>query len=256
MTLTATFNDFMMEFAQAFDNPNRAEKAMDEFQTFVQGKLTADEFFASFEILHTKAKLNQVAHDAIVINQLKRALDAKVVMGVMHSSPVPTTYDDWKVKAIQVDWVEQQIGHVMKARNPQQVPLNRPWQPQQVPQHPQVPQPQPAATQQTHDWQGVAPGTHPGMGIPMDVSINNARCNWACYKCGQVGHFIWDCPNGRQIIWSVIAALEPEDHLTFAKELVAMKESDFMVEEAEVEVCAMLAELEEIVENADFLWAQ
>ncbi|THH07486.1 hypothetical protein EW145_g3349 [Phellinidium pouzarii] len=177
MMLTATFNDFMMEFAQAFDDPNRAEKAMGEFQTFMQGKLTADQFFASFEILRTKAKLNQVAHDAIVIDRLKRALDAKVVMGVMHSSPVPTTYNDWKAKVIQVDQVEQQIGQVMKACNPQQVPLNRPWQPQQVPQHPQVPQPQPAATQQTHDWQGVTPGTHPGMGIPMDVSINNACCN-------------------------------------------------------------------------------
>ncbi|THH03770.1 hypothetical protein EW145_g6019 [Phellinidium pouzarii] len=87
---------------------------MGEFQTFVQGKLTADEFFASFEILHTKAKLNQVAHDTIVIDQLKRALDVKVVMGVMCSSPVPTTYNDWKAKAIQVDQVEQQIGHVMK----------------------------------------------------------------------------------------------------------------------------------------------
>ncbi|THG93935.1 hypothetical protein EW145_g8253 [Phellinidium pouzarii] len=125
----ATFNDFMMEFAQAFDDPNQVEKAMGEFQTFVQGKLTADEFFASFEILRTKAKLNQVVHDAIVIDWLKRALDAKVVMGVMRSSPVPTTYDDWKAKAIQVDQVEQQIGHIMKARNPQQVPLNHPWQP-------------------------------------------------------------------------------------------------------------------------------
>ncbi|THH06736.1 hypothetical protein EW145_g3879 [Phellinidium pouzarii] len=210
---------------------------MGEFRTFVQGKLTANKFFSSFEILHTKAKLNQVAHDAIVIDQLKRALDAKVVMGVMCSSPVPTTYNDWKAKAIQVDWVEQQIGHVMKARNPQQVPLN-------------------SAAQQTRDWQGVTPGTHPGMGIPMDVSINNAHCNRACYKCGQVGHFIWDCLNGRQIIQSVIAALEPEDHLAFAEELGAMKESDFMVEEAEVEVRMMPAELEEIVENADFLWAQ
>ncbi|THH02459.1 hypothetical protein EW145_g6749 [Phellinidium pouzarii] len=211
---------------------------MGEFQTFVQGKLTADKFFVSFEILCTKAKLNQVAHDTIVIDQLKRALDVKVVMGVMHSSPVPTTYDDWKVKAIQVDRVEQQIGHIMKSLS-----ILRSHDPSQLP---------PRKLVIGKELLQV----HPGMGIPMDVSINNAHHNWACYKCGQVRHFIWDCPNGRQIIWSVIAALEPEDCLAFAEELGAMKESDFMVKEAEVEVRVMPVELEEIVENADFLWAQ
>ena len=49
----------------------------------------------------------------------------------------------------------------------------------------------------------------------------------------------------------------PEDRLAFAEELGSMRESDFMVEEAEpMEVRAVPSELEEIVENQDFLQAQ
>ena len=55
----------------------------------------------------------------------------------------------------------------------------------------------------------------------------------------------------------MIAALEPEDCLAFAEELGALKESDFEGSPAEeMEVHAMPANLEEIVEGVDFLSAQ
>ena len=51
--------------------------------------------------------------------------------------------------------------------------------------------------------------------------------------------------------------MDPEDRLAFADELGSMQESDFMVEEAEpMDVRAVPSELEEIVENQDFLQAQ
>ena len=79
LTIVGSFADFSALLDQSFEDPNRAEKALEEFRNLVQGNLTASEFFAHFEILRTDAKLTDPAHDTILIDRLKHALAGPVV---------------------------------------------------------------------------------------------------------------------------------------------------------------------------------
>ncbi|KAL5525265.1 hypothetical protein ACEPAF_9135 [Sanghuangporus sanghuang] len=82
----------------------------------------------------------------------------------------------------------------------------------------------------------------------MEVTMNQARRTRACYKCGQVGHYIRDCPRGREAIRAIIAAFVPADRKALFEELGQAKESSFE-EDDDVDVRAVPAELEELIEG-------
>lgn len=103
------FQVFLTSLDLSFDNPNKKSKALTEWRKLYQGRWTADEFFTHLDIIRTEAGLTSAKHDAILINRLKVALNEEVVMAVMQSSPIPTTYAEWKKKAVECDNVERQI---------------------------------------------------------------------------------------------------------------------------------------------------
>ena len=108
-TPTDTWKQFTEKLDATFNDPNRQEKALCEFYEMKQGKKTAEEFFAEFDIVRAKAGLRETQHDVFLIERLKKALNIEVVRGVMRSTPVPVTYKDWRKKAAEVDMIEQQV---------------------------------------------------------------------------------------------------------------------------------------------------
>lgn len=110
------FDDFLDLLTETFDDPNLAEKSYRKFEELRQDRMTADEFFSHFDLYRTHAGLTGNAVEVVLINQLKRALNPRIVMGVMRSSPVPITYAAWRRKAIEIDRTEQQLDHTMQSR--------------------------------------------------------------------------------------------------------------------------------------------
>ena len=91
------------------------------------------------------------------------------------------------------------------------------------------------------DHQGARPGVHPGVGLPMDMDIRNARRNRNCFLCGKPGHFAHKCPDGCTHVQSTLVAMGPIMCTLMFKELQHVRETEGEEEEAADEIKEGLA---------------
>jgi hypothetical protein len=79
----------------------------------VQGKLTAEAFFTEFDILTLQAGYDATTFDAMKIRMANRNLNRSLVANIHNTTMLPTTWEAYKTRAIQLDnnWRISQSAH-------------------------------------------------------------------------------------------------------------------------------------------------
>ena len=69
----------------------------------VQGKLTAEAFFTEFNILAQQAGYKATTFDSMKLRTANRNLNKSLVTNIHNMTMLPTTWDDYKKRAMQLD---------------------------------------------------------------------------------------------------------------------------------------------------------
>jgi hypothetical protein len=68
-----------------------------------QGSDRAETFFAKFEMAQMEAGYDNIFHEDYMVNLLYKALNYKIVERIFSIHPLPTSFNNWKHHAIQID---------------------------------------------------------------------------------------------------------------------------------------------------------
>lgn len=195
------WNTFWAQIESQFRNFHEKEDAIRELFATKQGYNQPVEEYLHFVDL--RKQISRLGDDTIIYI-FKMNMRQSLVEKIMLETPMPTTYQDWKSRAIAHDQAwrnwdasRRQNQGGKPGPNRQQAQQPRRFQFERNPQIVQRPADPPA-------WAPKRTGsgtTFGGQGQPMD--IDRARRQGLCFGCGERGHLKRDCPHNHQKVRQV-----------------------------------------------------
>lgn len=177
-----TWNEFETKLAQSFGDPNEKRNAQNALEALGQDKKTAEEFFLEFDQLARRADY-ATGHDDELICLLEKNANQSLIDRVYDAESLPTTYQGWRTKIINLDQLTRRRELQRQSRRP--IWLNR--------KELTSVNKQPGKAEKGDKPIGDGGKVFGGMGQPMDLDQSKSRSGIKCYKCGRTGHLARQC---------------------------------------------------------------
>jgi hypothetical protein len=216
--IPALWDQFLMEFQQQFQDTQAPQRARNELMECRMQGNKFDEYVAKFEGLARKAGYMQGNEETY--NMFLRGLPETLLRDIL-KPPVLQNYQDLKDRGKQLSQGQAVIEGILKrgqgGSNAFQRVNQQPWQPF-FSQNNQGNWCSNQGRQPSFNLSNVPPSMN-NTPVPMDLGRNCAPNNWrgrgnwrlqrggqltqgrvvntnnnACFNCGQVGHFVYNCP--------------------------------------------------------------
>jgi hypothetical protein len=216
LTDWGTWDDFRTKLEDRFRDKNFRKDRREHLEHFRQTKMLVDEYFTKLDMLFADAG---VTDDAEKIRLLEKGLNSDILETIYTSdNPIPSTYDQYKKKAIQLGRMRErfrQSHRAVVASLPSASTPAKPVHQFHTHIHPPVTEKKTAT--------GI---TYGGKGQPMD--IGETRQPLRCFNCGELGHMRKDCPKERtKMNVRVLMASLDEEELEELRAEMELKDQDF-----------------------------
>jgi hypothetical protein len=225
MTSTATlpwgmYAMFLAKAKKVFINPNKLTNTQHQLTNLQQGTEMVEEFFVEFEQAWHNTGYS-TGYDLVLIEKLNLAVNKQVVDKIYDLMVIPTTYDNYKKKAINLNnnWchlISMCCIHSSTSSAPSTLnksfSMNKP-----LPPWPDSSPSKPVVTRK--DSTGTVFG---GKRQPMVIDQAVYQKDGHCFNCHKTGHVARDCPEKKSLDVHVMKTKSVEDKDDLIVHLMAM----------------------------------